>query len=136
MDVRRNSLDEAIEAIRDRYARMIEEWRKVDMDGMDTEELDALETQYPRWVNAYQVERCRGGSEEGGWYYDAGEPIACIQVVNVEEAAKAVTLIYELWKESVDDDRPYTSVLGGTDVRIQLEGSIGKDWPEHAPHYE
>ena len=27
------------------------------------------------YVNVYQRKRCYGGPEEGGWYYDAWEPI-------------------------------------------------------------
>jgi hypothetical protein len=32
------------------------------------------------YLNAYLVSRVYGGPEEGGWWYDAGEPIACIPI--------------------------------------------------------
>ena len=32
------------------------------------------------YVNAYEVTREYGGPEEGGWYYDAGEPMASVPV--------------------------------------------------------
>jgi hypothetical protein len=32
------------------------------------------------YLNAYRVSRAFGGREEGGWYFDAGEPIASIPI--------------------------------------------------------
>ena len=32
------------------------------------------------YVNVYRIARCYGGPEEGGWYYDVGEPVASIPV--------------------------------------------------------
>lgn len=33
-----------------------------------------------RYVNAYRVARFYGGPEEGGWWYDGGEPLASIPI--------------------------------------------------------
>ena len=30
------------------------------------------------FVNQYEVDRCFGGPEEGGWYYDRGEFLSCL----------------------------------------------------------
>ena len=32
------------------------------------------------YINAYSVARCYGGPEEGGWYYDAGTPLASVPI--------------------------------------------------------
>ena len=32
------------------------------------------------YINAYIVSRCYGGPEEGGWWFDSGEPIASIPI--------------------------------------------------------
>jgi hypothetical protein len=29
------------------------------------------------YVNLYEIHSCYGGSEEGGWWYSAGEPVGC-----------------------------------------------------------
>jgi hypothetical protein len=40
------------------------------------------------YINAYRVSRVYGGHEEGGWYYDAGEPLAAIPIETKEERGK------------------------------------------------
>lgn len=37
------------------------------------------------YINAYAVVRAYGGREEGGWYYDVGEPIASIPIPTQRE---------------------------------------------------
>jgi hypothetical protein len=37
------------------------------------------------YANAYAVEREYGGAEEGGWWYNAGTPLASIPVYSEEE---------------------------------------------------
>ena len=40
------------------------------------------------YVNVYHVSQLYGGPEEGGWYYDAGEPIASIPIETTTEKGK------------------------------------------------
>lgn len=40
------------------------------------------------YVNVYHVSQLYGGPEEGGWYYDAGEPIASIPVKSILQRGK------------------------------------------------
>lgn len=35
------------------------------------------------YLNAYEVCRAYGGPEEGGWWYDAGEPLASIPIRSI-----------------------------------------------------
>lgn len=135
MDIRDTDLDVAIDRMRDQYTAMKETWDywitsdPNDPDGPSKPDL-------PRWINAYELGRNFGGHEEGGWYYDSGEPVFAAQISNVEEMEEALKLIYLIWAESVQIDPPYTSVLGGCDIRIRLEQEIGSYWPENAPRYE
>ena len=43
------------------------------------------------WVNLYRVIQCRGGSEEGGWTYDQGEPVDSIFCATGIEARLAAS---------------------------------------------
>lgn len=40
-------------------------------------------------VGIARVENCYGGPEEGGWYYDAGQPVGSFKVFFREESAHA-----------------------------------------------
>jgi hypothetical protein len=40
------------------------------------------------YINAYIVSRCYGGGEEGGWWYDSGEPIASVPIPTEQAAGK------------------------------------------------
>lgn len=40
------------------------------------------------YVNVYHVSQLYGGAEEGGWYYDAGEPVASIPVKTKRDPGK------------------------------------------------
>lgn len=33
------------------------------------------------YVNAYLVQRCYGGPEEGGWWFDSGTPLAAVPLL-------------------------------------------------------
>jgi hypothetical protein len=37
------------------------------------------------YLNAYRVSQAYGGPEEGGWYYDIGEPFASIPIPTMDE---------------------------------------------------
>lgn len=84
------------------------------------------------WANVYEISREYGGPEEGGWWYDVGQPVRSI---------KADT--YEIAKLMVDylaNEYPATgrseSVLGGEDYRVTIEPHEAKAYPEERPHYE
>jgi hypothetical protein len=93
---------------------------------------DALDPPGKRYVNVYEVSRHYGGPEEGGWWYDAGEPIASIPCDTQAEADKV--------KQAYRDRYPGTtnrySVLGGTDYVVTIEDEFATAWPTERPHYE
>ena len=41
-------------------------------------------------VALYELDRCYGGPEEGGWWYDCGTLARVLRVVPIEDAAYAV----------------------------------------------
>jgi len=100
-----------------------------------------------RFVNAYEVGQCWGGPEEGGWWYDAGTPLASIPARTDEEVAQARAVLFELFgpsfgltttgeKDEESDHRPRTSVIGDNDLEIYVEESVAAPFPTVRPHYE
>lgn len=87
------------------------------------------------YLNAYELSREYGGPEEGGWYYDAGYPVASIRVHSQRDVRIAAKALYLMWHLAVDGDREYTSVLGGTDIVIQLGTEEAKEFPAERPMY-
>ena len=107
------------------------------------------------FVNQYEVYRCFGGPEEGGWYYDRGKFISCLAgPFTREEDARN-------WKREFTQKRSTQYKMGhgahdgadpdghGDDNYLMLggawgEGSLeayvesheGKNFPETRPHYE
>jgi hypothetical protein len=88
------------------------------------------------FVNAYEVTQGYGGAEEGGWWYDCGEPIASIPVRSEAEAFAAIERLTEFCVDRYGDERPYYSAAGGYDARIQVETRFARPFPTERPHYE
>jgi hypothetical protein len=90
------------------------------------------------YVNVFDVTRCFGGPEEGGWWYDAGE---CIESHRV--AATTEEELDTMCRDLIDklrEDYPRTgkrySVLGGIDYDVFRQDHEGRDFPECIPRYE
>lgn len=89
------------------------------------------------YINAYTVQRCYGGPEEGGWWFDTGEPIESLELPddatdNQIDAAKADLRGRHGWES------PHSrySVLGGLDFEIYVESHPAEIFPATWPHYE
>ena len=91
-----------------------------------------------RWVNAYLVDRCYGGPEEGGWWFDSGESIATVPMSPGTSEADAEREVERLRRIFSDEgsDRDRSSVLGGPNLEVWIEDHQGRDFPEARPHYE
>lgn len=85
-----------------------------------------------RWVNVYDVTRCWGGPEEGGWWYHAGD---CIEAHHVGSRAQAEALQDELRERYPRTGKRY-SVLGGDDWDVRIELEKGTSFPSQTPRYE
>lgn len=87
------------------------------------------------YVNAYEVERCYGGPEEGGWYFNAGYPIASVPVLK-KRAGEVIDLLEESLGSQYEDNGSIYSVVGGPELNIYVEDHKAEPWPKRRPHYE
>lgn len=85
------------------------------------------------YVNVYEVDRHYGGPEEGGWYYDAGDPVES-HPVDTEGAADR--LVEHLEQEYPRTDSSSSVIYRGGDYRVWIEDHPAKAYPEVVPHYE
>lgn len=118
------------------------------------------------YVNAYEVTRHYGGPEEGGWWYDAGTPIASVPVripragwdgkePEPEDGNEMARLQFRKSVQAAEDEitkakddlirvlgpeyrhrRSRYSVIGEEDLSVSVDDKPGKPWPEETPHYE
>jgi hypothetical protein len=85
-----------------------------------------------KYVNVYDVTRCFGGPEEGGWWYDAGDCILSLECASTEEARFVAR---RLAAEYPTTGNRY-SVLGGDDYDVLVESHKGESFPAEVPRYE
>jgi hypothetical protein len=91
--------------------------------------------QEKRYVNVYLVNRCYGGPEEGGWWFEEGELIDTFCLPSEEECLKLKQEL--LAGEYSNEGRAPLSSTQCTGVYwIRVEATVGKDFPEEDPHYE
>jgi len=90
------------------------------------------------YVNVYAVTRLYGGPEEGGWWYDAGEPVKSTAVRLGRGPALA-----RRWNDYLNrEGGPNDGVdLGSVCCRGPLLEAFFEDrpaaaWPEQRPYYE
>jgi hypothetical protein len=88
------------------------------------------------FVNAYNVNRLYGGAEEGGWWYDTGDPVASVPVREEDPAADMEWKDYLKEKAGWSSKHDRSSVLGHDDFSIQVDEFFGRPFPEETPHYE
>lgn len=86
----------------------------------------------PIYVNVYAIERVYGGPEEGGWWYDTGEPVLTVVCEHEQQAQDVANQLRQEYPHTHDR----YSVLGGDDWNIAIEDEPGKEWPSEIPHYE
>lgn len=85
------------------------------------------------FVNAYEVTRHYGGPEEGGWWYDVGEPLASVPVRTPKDAIRTR---HKLLKEFDEHNQGnISSVLGGSLLCVCYERNTAQLWPEERPRY-
>lgn len=85
------------------------------------------------FVTVYEAGQGYGGPEEGGWWFDVGDPIRHYACRSYDEA---VQLRDELREEEFPYTRKRYSVLGGDDWDISIDLVPGRAYPDRKPHYE
>tara|TARA_R110000824_G_scaffold90771_4_gene221460 strand:- start:4189 stop:4461 length:273 start_codon:yes stop_codon:yes gene_type:complete len=88
------------------------------------------------YVNIYLTDKAYGGREEGGWWYNYGEPFASIPVLP-KETMDEVFERYTPYINSLNEGRPdISSVLSEGWFSMYKENHMAKAFPETTPHYE
>jgi hypothetical protein len=87
-----------------------------------------------KYVNAYIVTRHYGGPEEGGWWFNAGEPLASVPV---SDNGDPEVIREDLRVKFADLNRGNIySVRGGEEVAVYIEEEFATYFPKERPHYE
>lgn len=97
------------------------------------------------YVNAYAVTRHCGGGEEGGWWFDAGEPLGAIPVrakvalgrvvpEDQGEVASAEAILRAVLAHHERGD--IYSVRGGVRLDLIFEDHFARSWSDSTPRYE
>jgi hypothetical protein len=81
------------------------------------------------YVNVYSVGRCYGGPEEGGWYYDCGDPTASHPVKRMKQAERLQRRLEARCPEHIPGRR-------GPRCLVLIERTPGAYFPKHQPYYE
>lgn len=84
-------------------------------------------------VNVYELDRHYGGPEEGGWWYDSGEPILSAPFSNEKEAAAYQESLYEKYPRT---HKSSSVIYSGGDYAVWIEDQFAVRFPEETPHYE
>lgn len=105
------------------------------------------------FISEYKVDRCYGGPEEGGWWYDWNDFVKVVATATDEDdayrvcralnaAAKAdvkvldVVAFLQVKEREEGGERDRYSVIGGADVAYHVEDTPGEDQSTEHPHYE
>ena len=86
------------------------------------------------YVNAYRITRHYGGPEEGGWWFDCGEPLGSMPCMSQRDAKSKVDDMQAKFKHLAEGD--INSVLGGAEIRVYIEEEFARVFPETRPRYE
>ena len=87
----------------------------------------------PTVVNVYATDMRYGGPEEGGWYYEVGEPVKGICVFSKKQAIHAAL---ELDEWALEEFGQAYDEYGYTTYRVVYEDKYGEYYPQERPHYE
>lgn len=87
----------------------------------------------PIVVNVYDTTMRYGGPEEGGWWFEVGEPIKGICVFSKKQAIRAAL---ELDEWALEEYGEAYDQYGFSTYRVVYEDKYGEAYPKERPHYE
>ena len=87
------------------------------------------------YFSVYTTQRCYGGPEEGGWWYDAD---SLEYTIPFKYSAEAIPLMMEAEEERITDlvYGDLNSVNGGQEAFIRIEPKAGEVETTERPSYE
>ena len=85
------------------------------------------------YVNVYEITRHYGGPEEGGWWFNSGNPIESRIVATMEDA--------EALREEFEDKHGpgwgnIFSVAGGAKIDVLIQDHFAQEFPSEPVYYE
>lgn len=90
-------------------------------------------------IAIYEIDRCYGGPEEGGWWVDSGDLRRIVRVTGSEESAYRIAGRVNGWLDRLQrDQRDVGSVLycGGRYSAAVYRDVAPAFYPEERAHYE
>jgi len=90
------------------------------------------------YVNTYETDRAYGGNEEGGWWYDCGEPVESIYYQYRYEAEDSFPEIEDKWKNlnEIEGRKHPSSVSCDGFYQTYFSDDYAKPYPSSIPRYE
>lgn len=88
------------------------------------------------YLNAYNVNRLYGGPQEGGWWFDAGDPVASVPLREEDAVTELEWDAYLRAKVGWTSQHDRYSVLGHDEFEIRHEDIFARPFPEEPPRYE
>lgn len=88
------------------------------------------------YLNAYNVNRFYGGGEEGGWWYDSGDPVASVPLREEDPVTMVEWDAYLRAKVGWSSKYDRHSVLGHDDFEIRHEDYFAAPFPSENPRYQ
>lgn len=98
------------------------------------------------YVNVHRVGQSYGGPEEGGWWYDVGEPLSATRVqydqawtpeaARVEYNRVKAEALTALDLQETDGKRRYSSGRANEDIVVSCDTSPADHYPKTRPTYE
>jgi hypothetical protein len=85
------------------------------------------------YVNVYRLDRCYGGPEEGGWWFDAGNVVHSFQMTSLTQAEALVTILRQ---QFTDGGHRYSVRPNDEDYAVAVEPTPGESFPKERPFYE
>lgn len=80
----------------------------------------------PTVVTVHRVDHCFGGPEEGGWWFQTGEPIENICVFSKDQIIEELLNLHEKYESEEYAEETYD---------IELSTKYGSYYPVTRPHY-
>ncbi len=92
-----------------------------------------------KYVNCYSISRHYGGSEEGGWWYDCGHPLASVPVSDDASSDVLESIrkdLHEKFGQPTTGMGRYSMAPKGDDIEIYVEDNFAEPFPQERPRFE
>lgn len=89
--------------------------------------------QEPTMVNYYNTWVGYGGPEEGGWYYECGEPVRTHCVFSKKQAIReAIDYYFQALSDHEDEEK---DSYGWRNFSVEYDTEYAKPYPTERPYY-